>query len=483
MKKILKPLLLILLITLTACNTTTPPGTTDDPGVIPTHDFTVNNYLQDNAVFLQKEEFVISGISEKDVLIKLEIYDDKDTIVNTASDMADKNGEFEIKVVAPEASFREYKIVLTDSVHTHTFENILFGEVWIIAGEQIKESFEEEPDYINEYVRIFSYDSEGYNWSIYNENNSVYNYAYYIADELQKEVKHPVAVVDATLEYGNADCWLSHDAATNQLKIQKYLKSINRYTVSNENVILKTNTLSSMYKTFTNQLTNFGIRGVIWQQGKADFALNDNLDSFRLISDFAYLTSNVFLEYMNLFEDLDIYSIQYGKIDIELSNALRSAQLQSTYLVNNVEIIPTYDCHILENEESEEYIFSSEKYVDRIVSNVVNNSYQKKDGNRFSLFTNVVINNDKIILTFSDNIELVEVEEIYGLFVYNDEMEKLEYTFEIVDNKIIINLVEPIILDESELTISYAENEDLYKCNLYNKYENPVLPFRFEISN
>ena len=133
------------------------------------------------------------------------------------------------------------------------------------------------------------------------------------------------------------------------LKIKKVNKiQIMSYTLIPLCNILKTNTLSSMYKTFTNQLTNFGIRGVIWQQGKADFALNDKLDSFRLISDFAYLTSNVFLEYMNLFGDLDIYSIQYGKIDIELSNELRSAQLQSTYLVNNVEIIPTYDCHILD---------------------------------------------------------------------------------------------------------------------------------------
>lgn len=488
MKKTMN-LLLVLIYTffLFGCNNNPDVGGKPDQGIVPTHDFSVNSYLQSNAVYLQKEEFEINGKSENGVLIKADIYDENESLIKTASDIADNNGDFNIKIVAPEASYKTYKIVVSDTIHEHTYENILFGEVWICAGEQLNETVVNEEKYNNEFIRIFNYDNNAYSWSTYNESNVVYNMTWKLADELQKVINVPVAIIDSTLAFANADAWISHESASNQLKIQNYLKSINRYTESNENILFKTNTLSSMYSTYLEQYKQINVRGVIWQQGVTDFNVSNNIDTYKLVSNYTYLTSNIFLEYMNLFNHkIDIYSIQNGFTDIHYANQLRSAQEQSTYLVNKVHIIPTYDCHVLENDEeitNVNYIFSVEKYIDRIVNDILSNTYQKKSEAAYSMFTNVVINNGKITLTFSNDIELQSVDEIYGLSVTTVDNIELKYTTEIVENIIIIELENSILIDDTNIIITYAENYDLYKCNLYNVNNKPVLPFRIVISD
>ncbi len=478
-------IILITFILLVGCNQPNDDNPVDN-GIKPTHDFTVCNYLKDNAVFLQNKEFVISGVSENGVLLKIDIYDQNGSLINTASDIADNNGEFSVKIVAPNGSYNKYKIVITDSVHTHEYNNILFGEVWMFAGEQLNEVVPASNEY-NEYVRIFNYNNNEYSWTNFDNNSQAYAIAYKFAEELINKINVPVAIIDSTLPFGNADAWISHFTASNQLKINNYLQGINRYIPSVDNVVLKTNTLSSMNKTYLSELNGLSIRGMIWQQGVTDFNVNSNSDIYKLMNNYTYLTSNIFLDYINYFKgEIDIYSIQNGFVNLEFANELRSAQEQATYLVNNVQIIPTYDCHVLEENlisADVNYVFSPNKFVNRIAQNVLEYTYQKQRETKYSMFTNAVINYNTITLTFSNDIKLNKVDEIYGLNVKTSDGILLNYQFEIEENQIIIELNDLIFNEDMELVISYAENYDLYKCNLYNVYDYPVLPFRIEISD
>ena len=178
----------VLILFLVACNRPDPDIDNVDKGITPTHDFTVCDYLKDNAVFLQNKEFVISGKSENGVLLKIDIFDQNGSLINTASDIADNSGEFSLKIVAPNGSFAKHKIVISDSVHTHEYNNILFGEVWLYAGEQLNETVEVNETY-NEFVRIFNYENNAYSWSTFDELSSAYGIAYKFGDELQKKVK------------------------------------------------------------------------------------------------------------------------------------------------------------------------------------------------------------------------------------------------------------------------------------------------------
>lgn len=478
--------ILITFIALWGCTVDDDPSTDNEKGVTPTHDFSVTSYLQDNAVFPQNSEFVINGISENGVLLKVDIYDEKDALIKTASDIADNNGEFSVKIIAPKGSYNQYKIVITDSVHEHVYQNILFGEVWLYAGEQLESNVVYEEPIFNEFVRIFNYSNNKFNWESYNQESNIYNIAYEFGNALQDKLSVPVAVIDSTLVQGNADAWISHFTASNQLKINSYLKLIDRYIPSPDNIVYKTNNMSSMYKTFLEQLNGIAVKGLIWQQGVTDFDINDDVDIHKLLNNYTYLTSNIFLDYINFFKgNLDIYSIQNGFVNIKYANVLRSAQEQATYLVNNVHIVPTYDCHIPESEDdlNVNYVFSTEKYVERITNDVINYTYQKEKESKYSMLTNVVINNNLITLTFSNDINLIEVEEIYGLNVSTIDQIDINYSFEIEKNKIIIELNDLVFTEDMELTISYAENNDLYKCNLYNVNQLPVLSFSVEISD
>ena len=470
------------------------PGKENEKGAIPTHDFSVEPYLQDNAIFPQNSEFTISGLSENGVLLKVDIYDQNDALIKTASDIAANDGEFSVKITAPKGSFNKYRIVINDSVHEHSYENILFGEVWIFAGEQLNESFDYQDKEFNQNVRIFNYDNNEYSWSCYESDSSIYPISYEFGNKLQKSLNVPIAIIDSTIPVGNADAWISHFTASNQLKIYNYLKSVNRYIPNLDNIVLKTNNLSSMYNTYLSLLKGINVKGMIWQQGVTDFSKNNNDDIHKLLSNYSYLTSNIFLDYINYFNgQFDIYSIQNGFVNIDFANELRSAQEQASYLVNNVHIIPTYDCHIVEENETEDkiesdlevsnvnYVFSVEKFISRITNDVMEHTYKEEKNIKYSMLTNVVINNNVIILTFSNEIELTNVDEIYGLRVYTSDNYDIKHQSHIEENTVIIYLNDLFFDENMDVIVSYAENDDLYKCNLYNIYKKPVLPFRVEI--
>ena len=125
MKKIANFLFIIsICLFLVACHHDGNDIIIQETGATPTHDFSVCNYLKDNAVFSQNQEFVISGVSENGVLIKVEIYNQDGSMILAASDIADNNGEFSVKLIAPKGSYNKHKIVINDSVHVHEYNNI-----------------------------------------------------------------------------------------------------------------------------------------------------------------------------------------------------------------------------------------------------------------------------------------------------------------------------------------------------------------------
>ena len=144
----------------------------------------------------------------------MDIFDEKGALIKTASDIADNNGEFSVKIIAPKGSYNQYKIVITDSVHEHVYQNILFGEVWLFAGEQLESNVVYGEPIFNEFVRIFNYSNNKFNWESYNQESNIYNIAYEFGNALQDKLSVPVAVIDSTLVQGNADAWISHFTAS-----------------------------------------------------------------------------------------------------------------------------------------------------------------------------------------------------------------------------------------------------------------------------
>ena len=104
-----------------------------ETGKEPTIDFTYNDYFADNMILPQKKNFTICGTSEEGVLLKAILYDDKGYVVQQSYDFAEVDGKYSITIAAPKGGFTKYQLIISDSVHEHKFNNILFGEVILYA--------------------------------------------------------------------------------------------------------------------------------------------------------------------------------------------------------------------------------------------------------------------------------------------------------------------------------------------------------------
>ena len=468
---------------------------TNNDGVKPTKEFTLLSYYSDNMIFQQNEDFQISGISEEGVIIKASLYNEEDELVVKSETMADVNGKFNIILKGQKASYNKYYIVINDGVNTKKIKNISFGEVWLFAGEDKLENFdleyEEEVDFSNIY--FVKYLNGKINWLNYEESSDVNSLVKSTAVALQKELDVPVSFIDATLENGFADCWLSYETAKNHKNINNYLKQISRFSEEDE-IKLNTNELGSMYQTYINEFKGFNIKGILWNQGNSDFRLYSDFNSNTFITNYVYLLRQVFIDMMNVFgNNIYIYSLQEGFNLEEYVHDLRNEQSIPTFQLNNVLLITTYDTfEILENKEEnepieieeEKYIFSNKKFVERIINYLKETTYSKNHINVSSSFTNFIVNNNDITISFNEYYKLEDVEELYGLEIIDKNGEKIEYEFDIDENNILITLN---IEDDNEenmdsYTIYYGYIEEIYKCNLKTTTGMPIVPFKINIS-
>ena len=314
----------------------------------------------------------------------------------------------------------------------------------------------------------------------------------------------PVAIIDATLEECNADAWLPKKVATNYSTIKKFLLSINRYNNSRNNIPNK-NELGSMYNTYIDAIEEFEIAGIIWNQGISDFKYYNEENKGTFVTNYSYILLQIFTEFNNAFEDIDIYSIQDCELNDFYANHLRYAQAIPSYQLNNVELITTYDSFEIlsknddeedvevvvdeevEDEEVEneiiEYEFSIEMYMNRIFDCIYHCTY-KKDSNYQTPSFNEVLTNDNIIkISFSCSSLDDAIEELFGLVVLNED-EEMEFKYQIVNNSIIITLEleDDVKMKDLDLTIRYGFVDELHRCNLKSNMGIAVIPFEIKIN-
>lgn len=453
-------------------------------GKTPTIDFVMSEYFADNMVIQQKEKFAITGKSEEGVLIKAALYDSKGYVVNQSSDVCDIDGNFEIALSAPKGSFEEYKIVVTDTVNTHEIDHILFGEVWLFAGEAtIKEDFS-DIEIEEKNIRFFKYINNELTWVDAKDKN-LYSVTVQIANALSNNLKVPVGFIDATLDEVHADAYLDKELATKYKFINNYLKSIERDDFGS-NTKLNVDITGSMYDTYHEILSHIVISGLIWNQGISDF--KDFTTGMETKSgQYGYLAVQL-LSNLKVYNDkqFDIYVLQEPYNVAKFANELRNTQAAIAYQLNNTSIIPTYDLYDIEidEEENETFELNVDDYINRLLNTITNTTYSKKKNYVAPTYVNVVANKTDVTITFNSYHTLVEVEEIYGLTIVDANGEEIPFTFDIHNNFIdlVLEFTEEQLEEDLNYVISYAQNDDIYKCNLKSESGIPVLPFIININ-
>ena len=485
MKKGLIFLSIVLLTLLVGCEMSNGNEPTQN-GKEPTSDFTVDEYYQEGAVIQQLQDFVIKGQSEEGVLLKASLYDQNGYMVKQISDLADATGSYQMTMTAPAASFNEYRLIITDSVHTHEIDHLLFGEVWILMGERNIEVPERTEELANPGLKFLKKTNIGLLWCD-ELSPLVYGLSVDLAHKLLHKLNVPIAIVDATLQKGHADAWLNKDVASKHKIILNYLGKLGRDELLEEEHI-NADEPGSMYDSYIKPMTGHAFKGVWWSQGQSDYEslLVDDYNQTGYV--YSYMITQIFSDALFSNNSLELFTIQAGFSQKTYSNALRSVQATCAYQLNDMGIIPTYDIvKIEEAEEPEEeptISFDYDEYVARIYDITYENAYHGKKNYYAPSYVNVVANQENVTISFNTGIVIEKVDEIKGLVIVDIEGEELDYSFTINNNYLYltIELTEEQIEEGIDYSICYAQGEDLYLGNLKATTGIPVLPFVININ-
>lgn len=505
MRRILFIITTLFLTLLASCQII--PHEQEPNGTIPTKEFTVNSYVNDNAIFEEKRKITVTGNAEGNVVINLELINKNGkTIVYKEVTTDEKTNEWNISFETPKGSFDEYKIKIYDSYKKYTkeYKKIRFGHVYALVGddifnqELINNSLEtnDEINY-NDNIGYFYQGVDSSKWLLLSENEQFLGmFAYQFGNEMLKTNNLPVGIVLLYEETTNLEEWLFKETIDNHNLIKKFLTSNHRYI---ENPT-KIGEMSFLGENRIKPLKGIAFSNIIWSQGRNEIAN---------FSDNTYLT-NYFQMFYTL---LDSWREYFGAFSFTILqvHSLKSENVESLRLVQETisnyysyaTIVPTFDLNkSINGEFSEEIDFDSltKRVKDVIVNNKIVSKYSNiilEINNEEELVTSIQIefnNTSRLLIDVSNNKNLINYFDVY----YDDEDTgriKLDIPPQIKDNFIIVSLeYEEEIIDEmgnkeiitkvynkSQITIEYGWYSDLSNVNLFNDSGIPLLPFTINI--
>lgn len=495
--------IMFLIICLSACDNTT---IVDIPlGNEPTKTFSVFDYLDNGAIIQESKAFTIKGTSEKDVVIVVSLYDNHNTLIYQSYGITDEKGNWIATINAPKASSKTYSIVINDAgkKYTKMFTNILFGKVWLLAGEDfisekidlslIPESFEEL-----ENIKFYKQGIKKGEWITNKTFNEVTSLAYYYALALTKKYNDDLSYGDmpiAIIMLGDEENYLYEWLSVEMIDRVKYVKE---YLLDKDLYVDKDPTdgeMSYLYNNLIQPLMGISLTGVIWSQGLSDLkykntTIDDHFSIYQLLL-------NIFFNSLcnNFGNQIDILVIQTPSINIEGSEILREAQSKVSFFFNNTKIIPTYDLYddkIILNEEIEEIRVISKYFtidINKLVERLIDIHFNEK---KVSSYAKLIIkrNDDNIITNITiyfSNTNRLRSDDFNSFLLYGKDNEILEIKPTINHDMIEIDLQESLKVIGEEITyyeikrITYAYEMDITNCDLYNNYNIPVIPFKIDI--
>ena len=239
--------------------------------------------LCSNMVLQQQSEVNIWGRAEPKAAIDVGV-SWSDTTYRTT---ADKNGDWQVKVMTPAASFVKQSIAISDG-EVVELDNILIGDVWICAGQSNMEmpvkGFRSQPvenslHYIldapsqRDRIRMFdvenfkSYDNEqwdcaGGSWRESStesvaETSAV---AYFFALNISRTMNIPIGIITADWGGSRIEAWMPMSALRDILTEEQIKAKHDLHP------ILPTETYGGMI----TPIRRFTARGFLWYQGEAN---------------------------------------------------------------------------------------------------------------------------------------------------------------------------------------------------------------------
>ncbi|MBQ6707393.1 MAG: hypothetical protein IJM97_00435 [Clostridia bacterium] len=255
-------------------------------------------------LFQQNEPIIISGKGKKGDEITVKLVDKNNKTKRAASTKVSGNGSFKVTLDAIDGGYDEYELIGTSNGITFsTLYHIVFGEVWLCAGQSNmayplsstdageKILKEKTGDY---YIRgliepIFPKntpfasgkprsDVPGSYWAAGSKKwiASVSAVGYFFAEKLREELDVPVGILSVAIGGSSIVSWLSKKSVDENEIVKKYLEEKGEYLSEKKipdkitNSSKAKNLMTYAYNQKVAPLKNFSIRGTLWYQGETD---------------------------------------------------------------------------------------------------------------------------------------------------------------------------------------------------------------------
>lgn len=252
--------------------------------------------------------------------------DDRYGLIFQEHDIAEADGFFEIKLPFIEASFDSYRLTIESLGERRVYKDILFGELWFAAGgsnmampvryTDVKGDVM-APEESN-FIRFFNFPESGLatgethyrfeatseipegRWVLARdprvEDGSAISYSF--AKQLFREMKVPVAVINAAANDSMVHAWLPMQMTEKDAVIKNHLREIKHYRdahnwnklpegekreersirrplvqkdpAAEEEEFRRRNQAGALFNHKLAPFTGMALRGILWYQGEAD---------------------------------------------------------------------------------------------------------------------------------------------------------------------------------------------------------------------
>lgn len=478
-KKIIIIIFIIVSGFLVGCNIPTIP--IPDKGVKPTKPFVVDDYFTSNAVFQQKKDIRLTGVSEEGVVLKATLYNNKSRIIDQNYTIVLPDSTWKITLEAPVASFDEYRIVINDNdeIYQEELQNILFGEVWLLAGEGfINKPISDEQIIIDDSLRFFKQEINGGKWLDNNQIEKISLFSYQFALKIKQYYNLPVGFILTQTNSSHLDAWLSPDLINN-VNVNQFINMVNRKNCDDNDK------MSFLYQQKIEPISKINISGVIFHQGITDISSFEasNDDEIKLYYQlYAKTLTHLMEEWYHLFlNECEFYLIQEPSNNLDNIVYLRNAQATGSFYYTYTTIIPTYD-----------FIFSFDdglldddiiKIAERTSLIARTKTYRERTNYLAPVYTNLIISKDQIEIEFTNISRFDKIGIIETLLVKDIDDNIIETKIEFERNWLIIKI--PKLENDTFVeigSISYAMLPDSSLGNLKNSYGVPAVPFKIIIN-
>lgn len=265
----------------------------------------LSTLFADGMMFQQNKPITVFGQGGAGKTVTVSLYKDSaEAPVATQMVTVGADGRWSVDLLKDtgiKGGYDTYTLTVQGAAITHTYRNILIGEVWV-AGGQSNMEYNIQNDVNNtkileqtdEFIRIFYEPSLVYgneadqpltpDFSVKNavwadgtnidRLKSASSVAYNFALELRKKLDVPVGFLNTSLGGTYIEAWISREGIESDAEVKTYLQEHNRYyDVSNWPQTF--NRMSALYNQKIGALRGYRVAGTIWYQGETNLQSGD----------------------------------------------------------------------------------------------------------------------------------------------------------------------------------------------------------------